>query len=227
MQVGDRPATLQEIRGQEYYYIRREVPPGLTTLGRVNLRQLRQSIARTSDARPDEVLPTDGWIMLGGLGRLLTALEGNFEFGQPTADELKFTAADGKSIERLPIWRVAGHWKKERLAALTGTDPSKPAAQLPEQMPDRVELILGRTEQVLPLFPYRITYTRAPEIPVKGQGGAGETPGPKELLTLEFFNVFRNGDIDPRLFEYNPGDQVVQDMTTAYVQRYSNETKLR
>jgi hypothetical protein len=227
MQVGDRPATLQEIRGQEYYYIRREVPPGLTSLGRVNLRQLRQSIARTSDARPDETLPTDGWIMLGGLGRLLTALEGNFEFGQPTADELKFTAADGKSIERLPIWRVSGVWKKERLAALTGNDPSKPAAHLPEQMPDRVELILGRTEQVLPLFPYRITYTRAPEMPVKGQGGAGETSGPKELLTLEFFNVFRKVDIDPRLFEYNPGDQVVQDLTTAYVQRYSSETKLR
>ena len=41
MQVGDRPATLQEIRGEDFYWIRRAVPPTGATLGRVDLRQLR------------------------------------------------------------------------------------------------------------------------------------------------------------------------------------------
>jgi len=237
MQVGDRPASLQEIRGPDFYWVRREVPPAFTTLGRVNLRQLRQSIARGNDARPGDSLPTEGWIMLGGLSRLLSALDSNFAFGPAQAEELKFTAADGKSIERLPIWRVAGRWKQDRLAELIGGQLTKAAAVLPEQLPDRVELILGRTERVLPLFPYRITYTRAADAPAQGKGRAGgptsgegqDSSGPpaKELLTLEFFNVYRKGDIEARLFEYNPGDQVVQDLTTAYVQRYSSETKLR
>ena len=48
---------------------------------------------------------------------------------------------------------------------------------------------------------------------------------PRELLTLELFNVSRRG-IDRREFEYQPGDQEVQDLTQHYVQRYS-ETKLR
>jgi hypothetical protein len=227
MQVGDHPAILQEVRGPDFYWVRREIPPAVPTLGRVNLRQLKQSIDRASDARPGDVLPTDGWVMLGGLARLMTALEKNFDFGPPQADELKFTSSDGQAIERLPIWKLEGRWKPDRLKLL-GADPAKPVAKLPEQLPDRVELILGRTEQVLPLFPYRITYTRAPaEDAVAGQGGAGEPPAPRELLTLEFFNVFRKTDIDQSVFDYNPGDQVVQDLTTAYVQRYSSDTKLR
>jgi hypothetical protein len=166
--------------------------------------------------------------MLGGLSRLMTALESNFDFGAPKADELKFTAADGKSVERLPIWIVEGRWKTSRLKELT-SETADASGKLPEQLPDRVEVVLGRTEAVLPLFPYRITYTRTGESkPSAGQGSAGGPPPRKELLVLEFFNVFRKGDIDPSLFEYNPGDQVVQDLTTAYVQRYSSsETKLR
>lgn len=226
MQVAGQAATLQEIRGTDYYWVRREVPPAVTTLGRVDLHQLRKSVDRSSDARPGDVLPTRGWIMLGGLGRLMTALDSNFEFGPPRSDELKFTAADGQSVERLPIWIVEGRWKTDRLAQITG-GAAKLSAKLPDQLPDRVEIILGRTEDVLPLFPYRITYTRAAEAkPAAGQGGTAETPR-KELLVLEFFNVFRKGDIDPALFEYSPGDQVVQDLTTAYVQRYSSETTLR
>jgi hypothetical protein len=230
MQVAGQAATLQEIRGTDYYWVRREVPPAVTTLGRVDLREMRRSLELSSDARPGDVLPTSGWIMLGGLGRLMTALESSFEFGLPKADELKFTAADGQSIERLPIWVVEGHWKPDRLAHLNSASAAKKTApKLPDQLPDQVEIILGRTKDVLPLFPYRITYTRTGEpTGTAGQGRGGEPPVRKELLVLEFFNVFRKTDIEAGLFEYNPGDQVVQDLTTAYVQRYSSsETKLR
>jgi hypothetical protein len=222
MQVGDKPATVQEIRGDESYWIRRDVPPTPPSLGRVDLRQLRKSLAQSSGQSPSDVLPQGDWIMLGGLSRLLGALEQNFQFTEPTADELRFNAEEGKTVVRLPIWRVTGQWKPERLAALAEQEKGKPKA-LPEQLPDRVEIVLGRTEDVLPLFPYCITYWRTPS---RGKNSKDEPAEPRELLTLELFNVSRKR-IDPREFQYQPGDQDVQNLTPLYVQRYSGETKLR
>jgi hypothetical protein len=162
--------------------------------------------------------------MLGGLARLIAALEQNFRFAEPRADELQFSAADGKSLIRLPIWVVQGQWKAERLAALVGREPGK-LGPLPEQLPDRVELVLGRTEDALRLFPYRITYWHADAADAKASKEAAAA-APRELLTLELFNVSRK-PIDAREFEYQPGDQEVQNLTQFYVQRYSGELKLR
>src|SRR5262245_53093139 len=222
MQVGDKPATVQEIRGEESYWIRRDVPPTPPSLGRVDLRQLRKSLAQSSGQSASDVLPQGDWIMLGGLSRLLAALEQNFEFTAPRAEELRFNAAEGKTVVRLPIWTLTGQWKPERLASLTEQEPGKQKA-LPEQLPDRVEIVLGRTEDVLPLFPYRITYWRTPPA---AKGSKDELPEPRELLTLQLFNVSRKR-IDLREFQYQPGDQDVQNLTPSYVQRYSGESKLR
>ena len=224
MQVGDKAATVQEIRGAESYWVRRDVPPAPPSLGRVDLNQLRKSIAAGTIPTAGDVLPQGEWIMLGGLARLVTALDQNFAFGQPRAEELQFQAADGKSTVKLPIWVVAGEWRPDRLAALTAREPGK-AKALPEQLPDRVEMVLGRTEDVLPLFPYRITYLRTAAADTKTKKDAADGP-PRELLTLELFNVSRKR-IDEREFQYQPGDQDVQNLTPFYVQRYSGETKLR
>jgi hypothetical protein len=222
MQVGDKPATVQEIRGEESYWIRRDVPPIPPSLGRVDLRQLRKSLAQSSGQSASDVLPQGDWIMLGGLSRLLAALDQNFEFAAPRAEELRFNAAEGKTVVRLPIWIVSGQWKPERLASLAEQEPGKRKV-LPEQLPDRVEIVLGRTDDILPLFPYRITYWRTPP-PAKGN--KDEPTEPRELLTLELFNVSRKR-IDLREFQYQPGDQDVQNLTPFYVQRYSGESKLR
>jgi len=223
MQVGDRPAIVQEIRGEDLYWVRRDVPPLPPSLSRVDLKQLRKSFARSSLPTGGDVLPQGEWIMLGGLARLLTALDENFAFTAPRADELRFNSAEGKSFVKLPIWIVSGEWKEEKLAALTGREKGK-ASPLPDQLPERVELVLGRTDEVLPLFPYRITYWRSPLTGAKGAKDAQPQP-PRELLTLELFNVSRR-EIDSREFQYQPGDQEVQDLTQYYVQRYG-ETKLR
>jgi len=222
MQVGDKPAVVQEIRGEESYWIRRDVPPVPPSLGRVDLRQLRKSLAQSSGQSGADVLPQGDWIMLGGLSRLLAALDQNFAFDPPQADELRFNAAEGKTIVRLPIWNVSGQWKPERLAALVEREAGK-SKTLPEQLPDRVELVLGRTEDVLPLFPYRITYWRSAPI---GKAAKDQPREPRELLTLELFNVSRKR-IDLREFQYQPGDQDVQNLTPFYVQRYSGESKFR
>jgi hypothetical protein len=117
-----------------------------------------------------------------------------------------------------------GEWRPDRLAALTARDSGK-AKSLPQQLPDRVEMVLGRTDDVLPLFPYRITYWRTAAADAKSKKDAADGP-PRELLTLELFNVSRKR-IDEREFQYQPGDQDVQNLTPFYVQRYSGETKLR
>src|SRR6266576_382718 len=46
MQVGDKPAIVQEIRGEESYWVRRDVPPLPPSLARIDLKQLRKSLAR-------------------------------------------------------------------------------------------------------------------------------------------------------------------------------------
>jgi hypothetical protein len=223
IQVGAKPATVQEIRGEDAYWVRRDVPPLAPSLGRVDLKQLRKSMARSNGPTANEVLPQGEWIMLGGLARLMTAIEQNFAFSAPRTDELSFHAGDGKSLVKLPTWIVQGEWKPEKLAALVGKEPGKIGA-IPEQLPDRVELVLGRTEDILPLFPYRITYWRTPAADKKGKEPA--IGAPRELLTLELFNVSRKA-IDVREFQYQPGDQEVQELTQFYVQRYSGETKVR
>jgi hypothetical protein len=222
MQVGDKLAIVQEIRGEELYWVRRDVPDTPPSLGRVDLKKLHKSLAQASAQTASDVLPQGEWIMLGGLARLMTSLEQNFAYGAPREDEWRFNSADGKSIVRFPVWIVAGRWKPDRLAGLIGREPGKVSA-LPEQLPDRVELVLGRTDETIPLFPYRITYWRTPAADPKSTGAA---PEPRELLTLELFNVARK-KIDPREFQYQPGDQDVQDLTQHYAQRYSGEGKLR
>src|SRR5262245_37117349 len=221
MQVGDKLASVQEIRGEESYWVRREVPPAAPRLGRVDLRQRRKSLAQSSVPAGSDVLPQGDWIMLGGLARLVTALEQNFDFGAPRADELKFQAADGKALMKLPIWVVTGEWKRERLAELVAREVGKKGT-LPEQLPNRVEIVMGRTDDVLPLFPFRITYWRTGP----AEKGSAEPPPPRELLTLELFNVSRKR-IDPREFQYQPGDQDVQNLTQFYVQRLTGDAKLR
>jgi hypothetical protein len=224
MQVGDKPAIVQEIRGPESYWVRRDVPPTPPSLGLVDLKKLRKALAQSNDPAASGVLPQGEWIMLGGLARLIGSLEQNFAFDKPRAEELRFNAADGKSLVRLPIWIVAGRWKPEKLAALVGRESGKTGA-LPEQLPGRVELVLGRTDDILRLFPYRITYWHTPVAKAHGTKDASVAE-PRELLTLELFNVSRK-PIDPREFEYQPGDQEVQNLTQFYVQRLSGDTKLR
>lgn len=219
MQVGERPATLLEIRGGELYWLRRDIPPAPAALERLNLMQLRKALTNSPDQASD-ILPQGGWIILGGLPRLLANVEQNFDFAAPKPDEVQYQAADGKSIEKLPIWIVAGEWKPQRLAELANRDPAKLAA-LPDQLPDRVELVLSRTSEQLPLFPFRIIYRRAAAADPK----SGVSPPPRELLTLEFFNVSTTRPLDPREFLYEPSDNDVdpRDITTASIQRLSGE----
>src|SRR5262249_46308652 len=132
-------------------------------------------------------------------------------------------SADSQRTQEMPVWIITGEWKRDRLAALAG-DASRKAGRPPEQIPEQVELILGDTE-VLPLFPYPLTHRHASEPDSRSKSAM---PQWREMLRLELYNVTRDPtQIDPREFQFQPGDQEVEELTPFYVQRYSGETKLR
>jgi hypothetical protein len=215
VQLADQTITRQEICGPTFYYIRRESPLASVSLGRVPLRHIRDAMARAPESLSAN--PKETWILLGGLPKLLESLHRNFEFAEPRPDELQFPRAGGDGVERLPVLVVHGRWRAVRLAELRKIDKgvSKDHA---EQLPDEVELVLGRADLAeLPLFPYRITYFKAAEKDERGRGGEGDSPRP--LLTLELFNVHRDGSLRPEQFDYQPGEQEVADLTQSYLQR--------
>jgi hypothetical protein len=218
-QVGDRPAIIQEICSEDDYWVRRDIPSFGTTVGRASLRPIRQATAKLGHLPVGD--PMSAWIMLGGLPRLLEGLNQNFHFGPAKATEIKFASTSGEGTEQMPVWAVEGEWKPERLKGLLGDKASADAGRLPAQMPARVELVLGRVDEAFPLFPYRITYYRAaPTIEGTGEEAeAARRQAAVPLMVLEFYGVYHMSHLDPREFDYDPGDQEVADLTQSFLLR--------
>jgi hypothetical protein len=207
LQVGEHVASLQQISGEEYLWIRQDLPQGKQGLSRISLRQYREA-ARNSQTAPIGATTT-AWLLMGGLSRLIEAQHMNFEFETPRAGML----------QNVPVWVVAGHWRPAQLQnLLNGKD--LPLDQLPEQLPARVELTLGR-DDILPLFPYRLEWFRQAR---EESGGKDKAPVAREprwepMVTMELYEVSRRAQYDPARFEYDPGDQEVEDVTQAYLNK--------
>jgi hypothetical protein len=207
LQVGDYIASLQQICGEEYLWIRQDLPQGKQGLSRISLRQYREA-ARHSQTAPIET-STTAWLLMGGLSRLIEAQHMNFEFETPRAGML----------QNVPVWVIGGHWRPAALTnLLNGKDV--PLDRLPAQLPARVELTLGR-DQVLPYFPYRLEWFRqVREEPTKGEKQAVvKEPRWEPMVTMELYEVSRRAQYDPARFEYDPGDQEVEDVTQAYLNK--------
>jgi hypothetical protein len=215
IQVADQQIIRQEICGPSFYYVRRESPFAPVSLGRVNLRQVRQAIARAEG--PIAANPAEVWILLGGLPKLLESLHRNFEFAPPRDDELHYTVTGGEGVQKLPVIVVRGRWKKDRLATLMTTDKGKSKDDA-EQLPDAVELVLGRADDTaLPLFPYRITYLQ--DVQTEAQDKQGKEANQlRAMLLLELFNVQRS-NLTPEQFDYQPSERDEADLTQAYLVR--------
>ncbi len=129
-------------------------------------------------APPADVLASPG---LGGLGRLLRALNAQFEFTSALPDEQ----------EESPVWKLTGAWKPQVLARLL-PDQNDAAAKgrpfdttrLPGRLPDGATIYLRQSDY----FPLRIDYYR------------GNPKGPQCLLSLKFGAVNFNGPIDSNQF---------------------------
>ncbi|WP_425618405.1 hypothetical protein NA78x_002110 [Anatilimnocola sp. NA78] len=228
LQVAERTAALQQISGQQYYWVRRDLPPAAYKVARVNLRSVRNAIAKDKATRdndresaPITTPADDAWLLLGGLPALLESLHRDFEFGSARAGEIEYPVGNDGRAQRLPVWAVSGTWKAGRWKELTKSAAKKNKHAPPMSLPERVDLVLGRNERSFSLFPYRVIYY-AREAGRAGEGKAAElTP----LVSMEFFNVQPAAELDPRDFDYNPGEQEIEDLTQVYLQKLGLATK--
>jgi hypothetical protein len=160
-QVGDRLAAVQQVNDGRFFWSRYDLP-GRQSLGRVDLRTLRDVQQREPTIPPEAALRS--WLALGGLSRLLQGLSDHFELGW----------AQPRVVETTPVWVLVGTWKP---AALTRLVPSAqtlieqqrpvPVERLPAHLPDLVVVVLSRDPR-LPLFPYRVEYRRSRDGMIRG-----------------------------------------------------------
>ncbi len=208
LQVGARSVSWQQISDGDTFWVSR-TEDQRTTLLRVNVRRLRDVASRMGPA--DLPPPATLWMALGGLPKLLAALDSHFTFDPPQAS----------MVNDLPVWRVEGHWKPATLAKLlpgaAATHAGDPPdlAELPPHMPHGVTLILGR-DQVVPLFPYGISYFRL----VAADPAAPNAVRRQPIVTWELFEVRLRPDLEPSMFDYRPHDnQEVEERTDQYITR--------
>jgi hypothetical protein len=112
-------------------------------------------------------------------------------------------------------------WRPERLASLlsTGTEStdremSISIDELPRHLPDRVFVLLGKSD----LFPYRIEYRRQSSASSAARMLSGG-PATDSLLVMDFYRVSVGAAIDSRDFSYSPGNVPIDDRTDQFIAR--------
>ncbi len=168
LQLGEESTSLRQISDGDFLWVLRR-QKDQTSVSRVNMRRLLEAAAK---AEPT-VVPPSLWLALGGVPRLLSQLEENFQFRAPQP----------LVIGNLPVWSVEGEWKPAVLARLLPDQKDDILAgreahleTLPEHLPHGVTIILGR-DQIIPLFPYSFSFYR--DVAVPGEAGhiAPRSPG--------------------------------------------------
>ncbi len=203
LQGDGRTPSVEEVSNGSYLWIYEQLGDD-RSLARVDLGRLARGRPRT----PGSTAPNFS-LSLGGLPRLLLALQTSFHFAPPVESRL----------DDLRVWTLDGQWNAARLSTLLpeqkaaidagqGVDLSKLAPQLP----DRVVLRVGYDD----LFPYRIEFWRAN---AKTKDAQSADRG-KLLVVMELYEVQIGGALDPRQFVHSAADLQPVDRTQAYLDRY-------
>ena len=202
--IANQSTSMQQVCDGRFLYIRRDF--GETkSLGRVDLRRIREAVAR-NEAADGNLDASNQWMLLGGVPQLLARLEKNFQF----------TAPKQAALENTPVTVIEGYWKPEALLALLpeheeAIKQGEPidAKALSGQLPTQVRLVLRREDS----FPLRIEYLRG-----RKDAASADAPAPLiPIMAMEFYDIRPGVDIDPLTFVYNPGNQEVADHTELYL----------
>ena len=147
------------------------------------------------------------WARLGGLSELIRDLRDWFQF--TTVEETRLP-------DKTPVMRLEGVWKPDRLTTLfrNSQPPSKSdgpvASRLPEHLPDRVVLFLGRDD----LFPFRVEYRRStPQSLMRGAEDDSAT------VTMDLYMAAFNIPLEPSRFTFTPGNLEHSDQTDRFLER--------
>lgn len=195
----DRTATMQMICGKQYLWIRQDLGDEKKSLARVSLDKLRQAIDDSGGQL--SLNPSIAWIGIVSLPKLQNTIAEWFEFGAPE---------QAKAGER-SVLKLRGNIKSDLRNQFLNAGAK---GQGGPQVPDAIEMTLGQDE-TLPLFPYRIEFLK--NRTQRTLTGKTTTIGP--MLTIDFHSAKIRSDLDPRLFDYFPGDQEVEDRTTLFLER--------
>jgi hypothetical protein len=175
------------------------------TITRIDLGKVRQSL-EDSDRKGN--LDAVGQLAVGGLPKLLDGLQHSF----------RFTRVEAGRLDTLPVWIAAGSWLPEAIAPVSNQLADQAAHEkplnlklLPPQLPEQVWLYVGQDD----LFPYRIEYRRRAD--TQGRGGNSGQDEMLPVVTVEFYEVRLNSAINPREFDYQPGNAEILDTTASFL----------
>ncbi len=202
MQIGEELRSLQLVCDGRYLW-RSESYQGRGSAERVDLARIARAVeGQTQPLSPDQLL----WrTRLGGLSKLLRNLR----------DHFCFTAVVPTALaDQTPVFRLEGSWRPDRLASLIHSEGvrvqiGKRTGDLPEHIPDRVALFLGRDD----LFPFRIEYRRR---------CASLLPGEEEeriTVAMDLFEVSFHPAVNPSRFTFTPGNLEHSDQTDRFLER--------
>jgi len=214
IQLGDQPGSLLQICDGRYVWTSRQIFDDLKVT-RMSLERVYQALQESGEM--GGMRGVGDWPGLGGLPNLVRGLYRHFDFPQVDEDRLTGAASTTSGgIVHIPVWRLHGTWKSDRLDSPTAT-PSEELrlrpASLPPHAPDRVVLFIGKDD----LFPYRIEFHRRKVVErLGGRRGVED----RELLSIDLYEVTMNVMLDPSRFEHQTEDLGFSDVTDDFV-RYA------
>ena len=204
VQMGDQQTSVKQVCDDRHLWIHRRWGE-VDSLSRVDLRRVEQAAQATPEPLRADVMSS--LLATGGLPKLLSQLLANFDFdaAPPRARMVGDTA----------VWTVVGTWQPDALRQLLPDSqkwvPKGESGlhQLPPHVPHRVVVTCGQDN----LFPYRVEFNRVNE----ERRSAGQ-PGDHTIMTVELLEVELGKELDPRQFNYNPGNAKVADQTDLFIQ---------
>lgn len=183
----------------------------------VTLKQVDLQKLVSTDLAAVHSPATSHWMIEGGLPQLLNSLVSHFDFGEPRATE----------VGGAEVWILEGVWKRSALAELLPAKAEAIAAgeeitldDLPEQLPDRVRLVLARNGSP-DLFPYVVEYYRGVETVRLQQKQVRR----KTLLQMVIRPVARPKSLGPQDFRMRVDEQEVTDVTDEFIARLQAEAE--
>jgi hypothetical protein len=211
-QVGKTTTSITQVCDGRHLWLRENFPDSIQ-LSRIDVRQVRtrlEQLRRTNqtDSTNHAIIPQLEWganIAMGGLPRVLAAVE----------DSFNFSVVRRATFEDVPVWVILGQWKPEVRDKIQSRFRVR-RGNLMTHMPNAVRIVLGRDEQ-FQYFPREIQYLRVVE------GATEEFVTATALVTLQFYDYTRTVAMNRSQFDYQRGDQIIVDRTQAFLEKYLPE----